>query len=135
MKNFNTEKFVENLSLNFINYKVDNAKSINKQFENFLSLFTLVVNGQAPLPIRSRKEQKLQKKPWLSSALLKSIRIKNKIYANLQKRYDKQQFISYKSYRNALNRAIEQAKQNYYNNAILYQIKMIQEKFEKQFMN
>ena len=94
-----------------------------------------MVNGQAPLPIRSRKERKLQKKPWLSSALLKSIRIKNKIYANLQKRYDKQQFISYKSYRNALNRAIEQAKQNYYNNAILYQIKMIQEKFGKQFMN
>ena len=63
MKIFNTEKFVEDVSVKFINYKVDDTKSINEQFENFLSLFTLVVNAHAPQHIRSRKEQKLQKKP------------------------------------------------------------------------
>ena len=41
------------------------------------------------------------------------------MYANLQKRYNDQQFISYKLYKNALNRAIEKAKQNYYDNAII----------------
>ena len=91
-KNFYTEKFVEGLSIKFINYKVDDTKSINEQFDIFLSLFTSVANALAPLRMQSRKKQKLQKKPWLSSALLKSIKIKNKMYANLQKRSDEQQF-------------------------------------------
>ena len=51
MKNFNTEKLVEDLSVKFINYEEDDTKSINEQFENFLSLFTSVVNAYAPLCI------------------------------------------------------------------------------------
>ena len=47
MKNFNIEKFVEDFSAHFINYKVDDAKPINEHFETFLSLFTLVVNAHA----------------------------------------------------------------------------------------
>ena len=82
-------------SAKFINYKVVHTKSNNEQFEKFLILFTSAVNAHAPLRTRSRKEQKLQKKLWLSSALLKSIKIKNKMYANVQQKYDEQQFISY----------------------------------------
>ena len=88
MKNFDIEKFVEDLSANFINCKVGDTKSINEQFEIFLSLFTSVVNAHAPFRTRSRIEQKLHKKLWFSSGLLKSIKIKNKMYANLQKRYN-----------------------------------------------
>ena len=69
MKNFNIEKFVEDLSVKFINYKVEVTKSINKQFEHFLSLLASVVNAYALLRIRSRKKQKLQKKRWLFSLL------------------------------------------------------------------
>ena len=50
MKNFNFEKFDEDLFAKFINYKKDDTKSISEQFENFLSLFTSVVNAHAPLP-------------------------------------------------------------------------------------
>ena len=77
------------------------------------------VNARATPRPRSKNEQILQKKTWHSSALLKSIKIKNKMYAYLQKRYDEQQRIFYKSCRNALNKAVEKAKQNYYNHAII----------------
>ena len=73
---------------------MDDTKSINEQFETFLILFTSAVKAIASLRTRSRKEQKLQKKPWLSFAQLKSIKIKNKMYANVQRKYDEQQFIS-----------------------------------------
>ena len=48
MKNFNLEKFVEDLSAKFIYYKVDDAKSINEQFKVFLSLFFSVVTLLRP---------------------------------------------------------------------------------------
>ena len=67
---------------------MDDTKSINdnnEQFETFLILFTSAVNAIAPLRTRSRKEQKLHKKSRLSSALLKYIKIKNKMYANVQR--------------------------------------------------
>ena len=110
MKNFNTEKFVEDLSVKLINYKVDDTTSTNEQFENFLSLFTSVVNAHAPLRIQGRKEQKLQKKPWLSSALLKSIKLKTKCMQIFKKgAMNKNLFLT----NHTGNRAIEKAKQNH----------------------
>ena len=48
----------------------------------------------------------------------KPFKSKTKCMQMYKKKYDEQQFISYKSCRNALNRATEKAKQNYNCNAI-----------------
>ena len=98
---------------------MDDTKSINEQFENFLILFASAVNAHAPLRTRSRKEQKLQKKPWLSSALLKPIKIKNKIYANVQQKYDEQQIYFLLMIQKRFKQSLEKAEQNYNNNVII----------------
>ena len=79
-----------------------------------MSIFAAVVDKHAPLKRASRKEKRLQQKPWLSTLLLKSAKRKNKMYANLQRKYTEDSFKAYKAYRNALNRALQSAKQNYY---------------------
>ena len=38
MKNFHIEKYVEDLSVKFIDYEVDDTIPINEQFENFFEL-------------------------------------------------------------------------------------------------
>ena len=66
----------------------------------------------------SRKENKLRCRPWLTRGLLKSIRIKNKMYSNLREKPDTSQSHKYKIYRNVLNRLIKQAKVDYYHNVL-----------------
>ena len=65
-----------------------------------------------------RKENKLRCRPWLTHGLLKSIRIKNKMYNNLRKKPDTSQSHKYKIYRNLLNHLIKQTKVDYYHNVL-----------------
>ena len=90
----------------------------NDQFEEFVKLFTDTVNFHAPRRRATRKEKKLKSKPWLTQGLLKSIKLKNKMYKQFLMHPSNYQFDKYKKYRNVLNRAIEGAKRNYYNKIV-----------------
>ena len=69
------------------------------------------------------QKKRLQRKPWLERGILKSIKIKNKMFKNLYSRIlsnNPNDLINdvnqrYKAYRNALNRLIANAKRHYYN--------------------
>ena len=74
------------------------------------------VNKFAPLKKASRREKKLNQKPWLSRELLNLIKQKNKLFKQLQKKFDN--FENYKKQRNALNRKIMTAKETYYKDMI-----------------
>ena len=114
MKNFQLERFTDDLSQNFSDFSVENSDQVDSSFNKYISIFAAVVAKHAPLKRASRKEKRLKQKPWLSTLLLKSVKRKNKMYANLQRKYTEDNFKAYKAYRNALNRALESAKQNYY---------------------
>ena len=114
MKNFQLEKFTDDLGQNLGNFLVENSDQIDFLFNKFFSIFAAVVDKHALLKRASKKEKRLQQKLWLSTLLLKSVKRKNKMYANLQLKYTKNNFKGYKAYRNALNRALQSAKQNYY---------------------
>ena len=58
-------------------------------------------------------------KPWLSSSLLCSIKIKHMMYKSICKTYEKTKYKNYKTYRNVLNRMIEVAKQKCYNELMI----------------
>ena len=60
----------------------------------------------------------LRRKPWLSRALVKSIKHKNKLFKNLHKKFYHRKFDDYKKYRNILNRAIKYAKESYHKDRI-----------------
>ena len=63
-------------------------------------------------------QKKLKSKPWLTQGLLKSIKLKNKMYKQFLMHPSNYQFEKYKKYCNILNRAIEGAKRNYYNKIV-----------------
>ena len=49
------------------------------------------------------KKKKLKSKPWLTQGLLKSIKLKNKMYKQFFMHPSNYQFDKYKKYRNVLN--------------------------------
>ena len=115
MKNFQLDKFLEDLSGKYSNFTVMPDDPINNQFKEFIEILTAVVNKHAPLRKMSRRDKRLQAKPWLFKGLLKSIKRKNDMFSELHKNWDAGKFNEYKAYRNRLNKAIDQAKHNYYN--------------------
>ena len=85
---FKTEEFLDYLHIKLDNLFENNCYSANKLFDNFVSIFTEVVDLFAPKRNATRKEKKLKLKPRLTPALLKSIQTKNKMFKRLHKNSD-----------------------------------------------
>ena len=77
-----------------------------------------VVDKFAPLKNASRKEKKLNLKPWLSRELLNLIKQKNNFFKQLHKKFDANVFEKYKKRRNTLNQEIKRDREKYYKNLI-----------------
>ena len=109
MKNFNLEKFLRALENDLTAANLNSIESAQDAFDKFEEVLHIVVNKFAPLKKASRKEKKLSQKPWLSRELLNLTKQKNKLFKQLQKKFDKDIFQKYKKQRNALNREIKRA--------------------------
>ena len=81
LKNFDLSSFLNELSVQLTKLPINQIDAIDTQFNNFVSVFNDAVNTHASLRKATRKEKRLQSKPWLTAALLKSIKSKNKMYA------------------------------------------------------
>jgi len=86
----------------------------DSDLEILAQTFLVVLNKHAPLCHVSRKHSKVFKNPWMTRALLKSFITKNKLYSKVWNKKGTFEYDVYKQYRNALNRTIKAAKQNYY---------------------
>ena len=100
MKNFHIDNFLADLSSAYSNFIISTDLSVHVQFQNFIQLFTEVVNKHALLRKRSRKDTKLYSKPWLTRGIIKSIKDKNKRYSKSRNFSDLDKIDYYKSYRN-----------------------------------
>ena len=86
MTKFNLEIFL-NALYDQLSILVDsNISSPHELYDKFVTKFENVVDEFAPMRKASRKENKLRSRPWLTRGLLKSIRIKNKMYNNLREK-------------------------------------------------
>ena len=74
---------------------------------------------QAPLKIRNRRPQKQKLKPWLTKAILKSIKTKNKLYTKCYKQNNPELIAYYKKYLNKLTFIKRLAKEQYYTSQLL----------------
>jgi len=104
MSNFKIEDFLDFKLYSLYNHNHLNA---NKLFICYVETFSEVVDEFAPLRKATRKEKNLRRKPWIPSALLKSIKTKNKIFKRLQNHGDN--FVlsaKYIAYQNTLNRSL-----------------------------
>ena len=84
----------------------------------FLSLFTkklLKLDNHVPLRKLSKKECKLQGKPWITKGIRVSIAKKNKIYKEYLK-YKTDYHLSIFRHRNKLKHLLLVSKKQYYNN-------------------
>ena len=112
-------KFDLEILLEQLNYRLDivhnaSIESEHEQFSQFISTFFEVIDAHVPLRKATRKEKRLKLKPWITRSILKSISIKNKLFRLAHKENDRSNLFKYKTYRNALNRTIKEAKRNYY---------------------
>ena len=88
--------------------------NFNQLFAEFVALIENTIEIHAPLKKLSRKQQKLQSKPWITKGILISVRHKRKLYKShflagteIQKRF-------YKKYLNTLTKVKTASKKIYY---------------------
>ena len=109
-----------------LNEKVS-IMSANEQTKIFLNTFSNSVDKLAPFRKMMQKEKRLKRKPWLTHGILKSIKMKNKMFKNLHScilSNNPNDLINdvnqrYKTYRDALNRLISNAKRYCYNKILV----------------
>ena len=108
-----------------LNENVVSTMSINEQTKIFLNTFSNTVNKLAPF--RKMTQKRLKKKPWLTRGILKSIKIKNKMFKNLHSHIlsnNPNDLVNnvnqrYKTYRNASNHLTSNANRYYYNKILI----------------
>ena len=100
-------------------YSLNNLAPLHFTMHHYIAPFHNVINKNAPMKNLSRKEKHFRQKPWITSAIKKSIKTKNKLYRLKLKNPNNATFArDYKIYRNKLTRVKEQAKRLYYNQLI-----------------
>ena len=89
---------------------------IHTEFQSLNNTLTKTIDKYLPLQRLSKKATKLKQKPWLSKGILKSSKVKNRLYKKLVKTNFRNTDLhsKYKQYRNILTHIIDAAKQKYY---------------------
>ena len=117
-KNFEVEKFLDNLTEGMELLGDIKEECIDNYTEKFIDIFHKTLNIHAPLRKQSRKETKLKNKPWISKGILISIQQKNLLYKRALKLNDSNTWAQYKVYRNKLTHIKEYAKRLYIKNLV-----------------
>ena len=102
-------------------YDITNSSvtsSLDFYFNNLITTISKVIEKHAPLHTASRKQKRVQSKPWLTKGLLTSIKNKQLLYKNFFFGNNEFGKLYYKKYANKLTRVKNLAKKLYYNEAI-----------------
>ena len=92
------------------------SNDVNQSYNNFVDTFYSLYNEKFPLINKRIKIINNSYKPWISTAILKSIRCKNGLYSKWIKFRDDNMFVKYKKYKNKLVSIIRAAEATYYKN-------------------
>ena len=111
----NVNKFKEKIA-SYDWSEINNCSDPTEAYNKFSSDFSRTFNECFPLKKKSTKKR--IHKPWISNAILKSIKTKNKLYKQFVQHPDTSRELKYKSYKNKLVRLIRIAKQIYYDKKI-----------------
>ena len=111
---FNEQNFLQEMQS--VNWNLESLDdNVNEMFDTFNSELMKIIDKHIPLKQLSRKDVKHRSKPWITSGIRTSLKIKN----NLYKKYIKSRTVYYhqkfKLYRNKINRLIKISKKDYYN--------------------
>ena len=120
-RKFNIEQFKEDLYV-FNWEEVLNCHDVNIAYSMFCKSFSNICNKHAPMKTKQiGKKKDIKKKAWITTGIMKSIRVKQKLYAKVLKtNYNDDIVKKYKKYRNLLTTVLKNAKRTYYSN-LLYE--------------
>ena len=106
-----------NLFIQFIDWNGSLKKSSyhSSMFDNFYMRLSEVIDLRVPVKQLSKQDLKARSKPWITSGIRTSIRIKNGLFKKFLKTKSIYYHTKFKIYRNKLNHLIKLAKKNYYN--------------------
>ena len=101
-RKFNPEDFLTelNVELSKLTYSFREGMDINEMWNKFEDTFLSVLNLHAPMRYQTRSELKRNNKPWLTRAILKSIKCKQKLYHKILKNPSPTKWKRFKIYRN-----------------------------------
>ena len=118
-KSFNLENFLFDLNYQLSTNMFDSKTSrVDNDVKCLNDTFIAVLDKHAPLRIMTRKEMKLNSKPWITKVLLTSIKTKNKLFRNYVKNYNQENKMNYKKHLNKLTHIKNLAKRMYYEKQI-----------------
>ena len=86
MKSIDVDKFCDDLesSLTPLTYDLIYSpltpQSLNDNFNRLIKTISDVIETRAPLQTASRRQKRLQKRPWITKGILISIKNKQKLY-------------------------------------------------------
>ena len=119
MKKFNLDEFLIDLMLQLEgSYFESLQSSVNDDVQLLSVPFKSIIDKHAPSRTMSRKELRLNKKPWITKGILISIKTKNKLFKKFVKNSNQMDKANYKKYLNKLTHVKNFSKRLYYENVI-----------------
>jgi len=112
--NFKAEVFLAELNMISWDEILAPYKTLNEKTQDLISIISTVIDRHVPIKHATRSKQKLIKKNWISSGILKSIKKKQKMYKSHFLSNDPNKKIEYKRYANILNNLKNKSKTDYY---------------------
>jgi len=105
---FSKDTFKRDLSqVNWDGLVANNNNNVDKIFSSFYKKLNKIINKHAPFKILSKRKQKQFSRPWITTGIRTSIKVKNKLYASGDT-------ARYKQYRNKISVLIRMSKKEYY---------------------
>ena len=86
------------------------SSDVNVMFDTFYSRLSNIIDRHIPIKKLSAKKIKQLSKPWITSGIRRSIRIKNKLYKRFIKTQSAYYHTKFKLYKNKLNHLIKISK-------------------------
>ena len=114
MKNFNENNFINELKNLKLEEVLKTIPDLNMKCEYFHNKILYLIDKNAPMRDATKKENKRNHKPWITSGILKSIKQKNKLLKTFLKIKDNFYYCRYKFYRDQINHLIRSEKRKYY---------------------
>ena len=91
------------------------AGNVDEIFNSFYSRISAIIDRHAPLKQMTKSEVKFMAKPWITTAIPKSIKKKNKLFKIYLKNKCEYNHCKYKIYRNKLKHLVIVSKKLYCN--------------------
>ena len=98
-KNFVADDFLTDLNNEMLSNLSTSNDDPNTMCCNFIEIFLKTLNVHAPLRKKTRKEQQLSKKPWITKGVLMSNKTKNKLCIQMLKTNNEETKTHWKVYR------------------------------------